>query len=142
MKQFYKIAIPSGKGAMVVVFLFSFVWYWNEDYLTKLYLYKSGKTIKGGDAILSSILPESLAELTVWTPVINQLQLFDSVFNSAMSNTIINSNQATGATGAPSINFAYSMAATILSILPLLIMYLVLQKQFVESIDRAGITGE
>jgi multiple sugar transport system permease protein len=34
------------------------------------------------------------------------------------------------------------MAATALSILPLLIMYLVLQRQFVESIDRAGITGE
>jgi multiple sugar transport system permease protein len=34
------------------------------------------------------------------------------------------------------------MAATSLSIIPLLIMYLILQKQFVESIDRAGITGE
>jgi multiple sugar transport system permease protein len=34
------------------------------------------------------------------------------------------------------------MAGTLLSILPLLIMYFVLQRYFVESIDRTGITGE
>ena len=40
------------------------------------------------------------------------------------------------------INESIKMAGTMLSILPLLIMYLVLQKQFVESVDRTGITGE
>ena len=34
------------------------------------------------------------------------------------------------------------MAGTMLSIAPMLILYFVLQKQFVESVDRAGITGE
>jgi uncharacterized repeat protein (TIGR02543 family) len=34
------------------------------------------------------------------------------------------------------------MAGTMLSIAPLLILYFVMQKQFVESVDRAGITGE
>jgi len=34
------------------------------------------------------------------------------------------------------------MAGTMLSILPLLILYFVLQRHFVESIDRTGITGE
>ncbi len=138
MKQFYKIAIPSGKGALVVVFLFSFVWYWNEDYLTRLYLYKSGDAI--GDSILSSILPDSLALFTKWTPVINQLQIFDAAFNNI--STSVNENYGGSSTGAPTLNISYSMAATVLSILPLLIMYLILQKQFVESVDRAGITGE
>ncbi|MBE5940243.1 MAG: carbohydrate ABC transporter permease [Lachnospiraceae bacterium] len=140
MKQFYRIAIPSAKGALVVVFLFSFVWYWNEDYLTRLYLYKSGKTI--GDSILSNFLPEGLKDWTTWTPVINQLQIFDAVFNTTVTQGATAQGQSGGSSGVPSINVAYSMAATILSIAPLLIMYLVLQKQFVESVDRAGITGE
>lgn len=44
--------------------------------------------------------------------------------------------------GTNSINEAISLAGTALSILPLLIMYLLLQKQFVESIEKVGITGE
>ena len=43
---------------------------------------------------------------------------------------------------ATSLNESVKMAATALSILPLLITYFVLQRYFVESIDRAGITGE
>ena len=43
---------------------------------------------------------------------------------------------------ATSLNESVRMAATALSIMPLFIMYLILQRQFVESIDRSGITGE
>lgn len=41
-----------------------------------------------------------------------------------------------------SVNEAVSLAGTLLSILPLLIFYLILQRQFVESIEKSGITGE
>jgi multiple sugar transport system permease protein len=34
------------------------------------------------------------------------------------------------------------MAGTMLSIAPLLVFYFVLQRQFVESVDKSGITGE
>ena len=61
-----------------------------------------------------------------------QLKQFDTAFQTRAS---------VGDT-ATSLNESVRMAATTLSILPLLIMYLVLQKQFVESIDRSGITGE
>ncbi|VEU80722.1 carbohydrate ABC transporter permease [Haploplasma axanthum] len=36
-KIFYKIAIPLAIPSIIIVFLFSFVWYWNETYLTGLY---------------------------------------------------------------------------------------------------------
>lgn len=39
-------------------------------------------------------------------------------------------------------NESISLAGTLLSILPTVILYLVLQKQFVESVERSGITGE
>ncbi len=41
-----------------------------------------------------------------------------------------------------SFNDAILMAGTLLSILPILIFYLLSQKQFVQSIERSGITGE
>ncbi len=40
------------------------------------------------------------------------------------------------------INESISLTGTFLSILPLLILYFILQKQFVESVERSGITGE
>ncbi len=112
-KSFFRIAIPSAIPAIVTVVLFSFVWYWNESYLTELYV-------------------QGLAAKSNWTNLVVQLKNFDTAFTS----------RATTGSAATNLNESVRMAATSLSILPLLAMYLVLQKQFVESIDRAGITGE
>ena len=49
---------------------------------------------------------------------------------------------AGGADAATSINEAVTLAGTMLSCLPILIMFIILQKQFVESIEKSGITGE
>jgi len=112
-KSFLKIAIPSAGPAILTVFLFSFVWYWNESYLTEMYV-------------------QGLSATSHWENLVIQLKNFDMSFNSKM---------ATGDT-ATSLNESVRMAATALSILPLLIMYFFLQRYFVESIDRTGITGE
>ena len=40
------------------------------------------------------------------------------------------------------INEGMRLAATLLIILPMLLMYFVLQRWFIEGIDNAGITGE
>ncbi len=112
-KTFFRIAVPSAIPAIVTVVLFSFVWYWNESYLTELYV-------------------QGLSAKSVWTNLVVQLKNFDTSFE----------NRATVGDTATSLNESVRMAATTISILPLLVMYLILQKQFVESIDRAGITGE
>ena len=112
-KSFVKIAIPSAGPAILTVFLFSFVWYWNESYLTSLYV-------------------QGLSSDSFWVNLVVQLSNFDTSFNSRAQ---------TGDT-ATNLNECVHMAATALSVLPLLIMYFFLQKHFVESIDRAGITGE
>lgn len=115
-KQFFRIALPSASGAIVVVLLFSFVWYWNENYLTQLYFYTAS-----GDAI-------------GFAPIITTLARFDSTYETG--------RDANSGSSRPTLNTALRMCATMLAILPLLLIYFVLQKQFVESIDRAGITGE
>ena len=112
-KAFFRIAIPSAVPAIITVFLFSFVWYWNESYLTELYV-------------------QGLSTKSEWTNLVIQLKNFDTSFNT----------RATTGDTATSLNESVRMAATSLSILPLFLMYLVLQRQFIESIDRTGITGE
>ena len=113
LKSFIKIAVPSAAPAILTVFLFSFVWYWNESYLTELYV-------------------QGLSTKSMWVNLVVQLKNFDASFNTL----------ATTGDTATSLNECVRMAATALSILPLLIMYFFLQKHFVESIDRTGITGE
>lgn len=112
-RAFFKIAIPSAVPAIITVVLFSFVWYWNESYLTEMYV-------------------QGLSTKSIWTNLVIQLKNFDTAFET----------KATVGGTATSLNESVRMAATSLSILPLLLMYFVLQRYFVESIDRAGITGE
>lgn len=113
-KSFVRISLPSAAPAIITVSLFSFVWYWNESYLTEMYVH--GVMTSSG-----------------WTTLVIQLDNFASNYSSYAT---------TAANAATSLNESINMAGTMLSILPLLLMYFVLQRYFVESIDRTGITGE
>lgn len=113
-KSFVRISLPSASPAILTVFLFSFVWYWNESYLTQMYV--------------SGVMTESK-----WTSLVIQLSKFASNYSQYAQ---------TAASGATTLNESISMAGTMLSILPILLLYFVLQRYFVESIDRVGITGE
>lgn len=62
-----------------------------------------------------------------------QLEVFKSAYEAMMNQS--------GSTG-KSINEAIYMAGTFMTILPLLVIYFITQRFFVEGIDRAGITGE
>ncbi|MGZ9583377.1 carbohydrate ABC transporter permease [Paenibacillus marinisediminis] len=111
-KIFFKIILPISVPAIVVVFLFSFVWNWNETYMTSLYL---------GDSMTTLPL---------------QLQTFEDSYKKVFSSVQMTANPAAN------INESIKMAGTVLIILPLLFLYLFAQKWFVEVIDKTGITGE
>ena len=111
-KVFFKIALPIARPAIVLSTLFSFVWYWNETRQSGLYF---GEVIK--------TLPMKLGS-----------------FAASYANLYDSAGAATDA--AMSINEAVTLAGTMLSCLPILIMFIILQKQFVESIEKSGITGE
>ncbi|WP_231687044.1 carbohydrate ABC transporter permease [Bacillus sp. JCM 19034] len=109
---FFKIAIPMAVPAFIISFLFSFVWYWNETYLTTLYLTSQSNSL---------------------TTILLQLQQFEQNYE-AMYPVAENSPNK--------INEGIRMAGTMISILPLLAIYFFLQRYFVESVDRTGIAGE
>jgi len=105
---FFHVTVRLSVSTILVVFLLSFVWNWNETYVT-------------GTLVRSSIelLPA-------------KLNAFDSQFDSVVS--------AQG--GGFRLNEAYKMAATLIAILPLVLLYVFVQKKFIQGIENAGITGE
>lgn len=108
MKIFWFIVVRMSATTILVVFLFSFVWNWNETYIT-------GTLLRNNIELLPT-----------------KLNMFNNEFSSMAS--------AQG--GAFRLNKAYKMAATLISISPLLLLYVFVQKQFIQGIENTGITGE
>lgn len=112
LQVFYHIILKMSVPTIITVFLFAFVWNYNETYVTGTFVRSALK-----------LMPM-------------QLGLFDSIFEK-MSAPI---------PGAPGgqfrLNESYKMAATLITMAPMMIMYLFVQKQFVEGIEKTGITGE
>lgn len=104
---FFKVAVPICMPAVIVSLLFSFVWFWNETYVSGLLLGNSMRTL----------------------PM--KLQSFVEEYSRL------------GGSGAENkINESLQLAATVLVISPLMVLYIALQKHFIEGIESAGITGE
>lgn len=104
---FFKVAVPICMPAVIVSLLFSFVWFWNETYVSGLLLGNSMRTL----------------------PM--KLQSFVEEYSRL------------GGSGAENkMNESLQLAATVLVISPLMVLYIALQKHFIEGIESAGITGE
>lgn len=108
LRVFWHIAVRLSFSTVLVVFLFAFVWNWNETYVT-------GTLLRSGLQLLPF-----------------KLSLFDSEFEDVVSSS----------GSAFKLNEAYKMAATFISIAPLLLLYGFVQKKFIEGIENTGITGE
>jgi len=105
LKIFFKINVPLAAPAFLTTFLFSLVWYWNETYISGLFLEGEFKSLQ------------------------IRLLNFTSEFSSMEGD-------------AAKINEGVRLAATLLIILPMLIVYLCLQRYFIEGVEKSGIAGE
>ncbi len=110
IKIFFRIAIPMAKPALIVTYLFSFIWIWND-------------TVQ---------LPQFSTGAVTTLPM--HLQQFAERFNKLYSSVGVSTGGA--------LNESIRLGGTLLSILPLIVLYFIVQKSFVESIEKTGITGE
>lgn len=110
LRIFLAVAVPTAIPAYIVSFIFSVVWYWNETFLTVIFL-------EGG----TTTLPMQLSRFT---------QAYENLYPPGTVNIF------------DRLNEAVKMSGTFLNILPLLLMYFILQRWFVESVERTGIAGE
>lgn len=109
-KVFWHVGVKLSKQPIIIVFLFNFVWYWNDFYRASYFLTGSK-----------------------WTTLPLKLSRFENAFAVLVEQDAIQTTN---------LNEPLILAGTLLTVLPLLIIYFIFQKFFVESIDRTGITGE
>ncbi len=122
---FTRIMLPVSKSAMLVVFLFSFVWNWADYYIPSIFL-------------RSENAPLSVRLSRLWTDIRQYVEIEKSgeVFKGFADWTqnpyflaIMNRNEALG------------MAASVLVISIPLIIYVFLQRFFTEGVERTGLVG-
>lgn len=118
-RTFWSVMLPNARGALVTVGLFAFVWQWNDAYYVSIF------NVSNADFPLLTMQLINAAE-NVYSALFYTGGL-DLIGQSVWENPIFLA--------------LISNVAALLMMLPLLIMYLFVQKQFVESIERTGIVG-
>ncbi|SDY95423.1 multiple sugar transport system permease protein [Evansella caseinilytica] len=111
-KTFFRIMLPNAVPAIITVMLFSFVWQWNDVFFTTMFLDNA--------SVMSTQLQTVGATIAhkLSTSVGGGVGAVDPFYVSMLVNTSI-----------------------LLAILPLIILYLFVQRHFVESVERTGIVG-
>jgi len=113
-KTFIRIMAPDASPMLTSCFLFSFVWQWTDSFYTTLFL--------NNYRMLSSGLGSIAERFAQWWAVTN------AVSGAAVASTApVGYTQAIIATG------------MLMSLAPLILLYLVAQKAFVESLSQTGI---
>lgn len=108
---FLRIILPSSGPIMLVCFVLSMVWHWNDYYEPSLYLTNSDQWL----------LPQALPAMYNLIKEMSMTTSSDTVALRLMYHDGV------------------VMAGTAIAVLPLLLLYLCVQNKFVESIDRTGI---
>ena len=111
-KTFIRIMVPQSKPIVTSCFLFSLVWQWTDGFYSKLFL--------GGKKLVSTSLATIADSLGVY--VARELGMVNAQTN--VSTQYTNCIMSTG---------------TLLIVFPIVLVYLVAQKAFVESISSTGI---
>lgn len=112
---FFRIALPSSRSSIMVVLVLSIVWHWNDYYEPSIYIISQDKFL----------LPMMLPDL---------YSLMNGVANLGA--------EAGGGDMANVFTEGVAMAATALTVMPIFVAYMFLQKKFVQGVEKSGITGE
>lgn len=107
IKTFISVMAPNARSVMLVSFLFSLVWYWNDTFYVSMFY--------------NSVKPLSLSLMSL---AVRISPLIGTATETFWLDLII-----------------YNQVGCFLFILPVLLLYLILQRYFVQSIERTGIVG-
>lgn len=118
-RTFWNVMLPNARGALVTVGLFAFVWQWNDTYFVKIFEVSTAQFPLLTMRLLNAA--EGMYAQLVYSGALNLVG--QDVWENPIFLALI------------------SNVAALMMMMPLLIMYLFVQKQFVESIERTGIVG-
>ena len=122
IRTFWSVMLPNARGAIVTVALFSFVWQYNDLYWAQMYEYHD-----------SNVMP------LLTTGLASSADTFNSLISTSFQSLVAELGDGI-AHNAQFYGLILNTAA-LLMMLPLIVGYLFVQRLFVESIERTGITG-
>ncbi|MBQ4897625.1 carbohydrate ABC transporter permease [Paenibacillus sp. Marseille-P2973] len=113
IKTFFTIMLPNALPPLITVTLFSFVWQYNDTFYTSLFMSDS------------ALMPLKIASFP------------------ADAGQYLSALAGLGASGKMDPNYVALVVDTgiLLAILPLIVLYLFVQRHFVESVERTGVVG-
>lgn len=110
-RTFRSIIVPLSSPPALVCTILSIVWHWNDSYLVSTFITDVNLTTVVGR------LPQLYELLSAHSTSLETMQL-KLIYNEAVV-----------------------MAATLLVVLPVLVIYFILQRKFMEGVERSGIVG-
>ena len=114
VRTFAQIMAPGAVTCIVTVVLFSVVWQWNDVFFASMFF----KDFKVLPLMYQSLVSMGNSDILNTNPVLAKYNLYDPVIRSNFSST-----------------------GVLMIILPLLVFFLIMQRYFVESIERSGLVG-
>lgn len=119
LMTFWRIVFPLAKATVVVALVLSVVWHWNDAYETSIYITKPSL----------AFLPPKLRAIVTAANALPEDQ------QELMRNLGLDS-------GEDVLNDAVVMAGAMVISAPVLLFFAFAQRQFMQGIERSGITGE
>ena len=113
---FWRVMLPLVRPSIAVALVFSTVWHWNDSFMPQNYLQQH-----------INLWPLSLLLLQFQQNIVSSANALSS--SQAFQNQSLLTAQSTGAI----------MAACVLVILPPLIFYILVQRTFVQGVERTGL---
>ena len=123
LRTFFTIAMPMAKPAILTVGTLSFIWNWNDSFFQSVF-HPSNSYMR---VRISQLNAPSAGGTSVVQQAILNIQ-------SRLPDTIVTLTT-------PQYDAVIIGVANLLSILPLILLFLLVQRQFVEGVERSGIVG-
>lgn len=118
LRTFTSIVLPAAQAGILTVVVLSFVWNWNDSYYTNLFDNNNIRHLMLAYGKAVSSVDEALASISSKVPLTYSFLLKSPVYEAAIAKT-----------------------ASMLVFLPLVVLYLFIQRKFVQGVERSGITG-
>ena len=118
LRTFVNIVIPSAGAGILTVAVLSYVWSWNDPYYVRLFDQNNINFLMLAFNKATGSVDESLASISSKVPVNYAFLLKSPVYENAIAKT-----------------------AALMVFLPLVVLYLFVQRKFVQGVERSGIVG-
>ncbi|MCL2407202.1 MAG: carbohydrate ABC transporter permease [Defluviitaleaceae bacterium] len=130
IRTFFRIVLPVAKLSFVTVGTLSFVWNWNDTFMVGLFNNRPGGPLEAGYLQLrrSWLLSNHGGGVT------SSIQLARGQLDRAIQNDIVYLTTQVYDQGVRDV-------VNLLVMIPMILLFLIVQKQFVQGVERSGIVG-